>query len=201
VHRGVVPLVLLALVAMGGRKRSRPGPGPSPVPHPPRPPGPGPAGAQVPIFLSAGTLDAKGWASSRWRACVTALDQYPELVGRNVSDIATSVVAHWGIETAWGDNEFNYNLGGIHASGSVPWFKSSDAGVPTRFEAWDSLDAGVHGYLDLIRNHFSDCWSMLIAQPPLPWAQWYDCLGAHGYYGVRGAYEYARQHVEQLLGD
>lgn len=196
------PAMLLLAALLVPRRGRGPGPRPappSPVPHPPKPPRGG--GTEVPIFLSSGTLDPKGWAGSRWRAAVVALDSYPELAGRNVSDIATSVLAHWGIETGWGTDEFNYNLGGIHAFPGVPYFWSTDAGVRTKFQAWPTLDAGVRGYLDLIRRHFADCWAMLVMQPPLPWASWYDCLGAHGYYGVRGAYEYARQHAEMLLGD
>jgi Mannosyl-glycoprotein endo-beta-N-acetylglucosaminidase len=153
------------------------------------------------MFLSSGTLNTQGWAGSRWRAAVAALDTYAEFEGRNVDDIAASVVAHWALETNWGAAEYNYNLGGIHAAPGVAYFNSFDAGVPTRFQAWTSLDAGVRGYLDLVRNHFGACWSMLIADPPLPWAQWYDCLGAHGYYAVRGPYEAARLRVVQLVGD
>jgi hypothetical protein len=193
-------ILLLLAVFAGGGKRGRAQPSPGPRPGPPRP-GP-PARGEIPRAASAGGLDAQGWVTTRLLACVDYLVTLPELAGRpggNVQDIATDIVAHWALETNWGKAEFNFNLGGIHSGGGGPYFWALDAGVRVRFVAWGSLAEGVRGYVDLLRVHFGGCWSTLTALPELPTSQWYDCLGAHGYYGVRGNYEAAHARVQELL--
>ena len=77
--------------------------------------------------------------------------------------------------------EFNFNLGGIHAAGSQPFFAALDAGVPTHFVAYDDLDQAVKAYADLLKARYSKCAVQLFTEPTA--ADWYVCLGSEGYYG------------------
>jgi len=151
------------------------------VPAPPRPgPGPGPAGPSKPKAKSW-SGSAAAWAQSRYAEALKILEAQDLPLGVDAEEVATSVVAHWAIETAWGASEFNFNLGGIHAAAGQPYFSALDAGVPTHFVAYGSLDEGIKGYADLLQARYKSCAVKLFMNPTA--ADWYVCLGSLGYYG------------------
>jgi hypothetical protein len=189
----IVALVVLAMLAKGG---SSPKPGPKPPP-------PGVLGQGRPMAHSW-TGNAQGWALSRQDAAKRALqplaDARPDL---DLDEIAVSVVAHWAIETAYGASEYNFNVGGIHAITGQAYFDSTDAGVPTKFAAYDSIDDGAHAYGDLIANRYKTAALQLIADPTSP--DWYVTLGQLGYFhapagtDVGAVYSTTRAKVAQLV--
>jgi hypothetical protein len=164
-------LVLLALVFSGDSHGH--------TPSPPRP-GPGPAGPSKPKARSW-TGSAAAWTQSRYAEALKILEAQDLPLGVDAEEVATSVVAHWAIETAWGANEYNFNLGGIHAASGQPYFSALDAGVPTRFVAYGSLDEGIQAYADLLQARYKSCAVKLFVNPTA--ADWYVCLGSLGYYG------------------
>lgn len=169
-------LVLFALFLAGDSHGDTPAPPKKRGPAP----GPGPAGPSRPKAQSfKGTATA--WTQSRHAAAVKYLEAQDLPLGVDSDEVATAVVAHWAIETAWGASEFNFNLGGIHAAGSQPFFAALDAGVPTHFVAYDSLEAAVAAYAELLKARYQKCAVQLFTNPTA--ADWYVCLGSEGYYG------------------
>ena len=78
----------------------------------------------------------------------------------NAAMIAT---AHWGLETGWGANEWNYNAGGIHcAANSAECFReNAPAGeVDEEFLAYSSLPAFLQSYFELVARTpmYADAW-------------------------------------------
>ena len=60
-------------------------------------------------------------------------------------------------------------------------FSALDAGVPTHFVSYGSLEAGIKGYADLLQALYKSCAVQLFTNPTA--ADWYVCLGSKGYYG------------------
>jgi hypothetical protein len=182
----IAVVALLALALMG---ELTPAPSPSPSL----------AGARPKIKSWTGT--AQAWTQSRYKVALDILDSKlpPDL---DAEEMAKSVVAHWGIETNWGANEFNYNLGGIHASAGQTYFASTDAGVPTRFVAYGSVEDGANGYASLLLAKYQKCVKLLASSPET--ADWYVCLGSMGYYGknpnAASLFTGARAKVVSYLG-
>lgn len=181
-------LILLLAWAFGGSKGGG-GSGPSPSPS---------SGGKPKVRTFVG--NATAWVKDRYELAHALLsDQLP--MQYDAEEISRSVVAHWGIETNWGANEFNFNLGGIHASKGQPFFASTDAGRPTNFVAYASAQDGAKGYADLLMHQFKACAMKLLADPEL--ADWYVCLGTMGYYGknpnAEKLYTDARARVAAIL--
>jgi len=165
---------LMAVSAKGGSE---------PAPAPPGPPRRrvGPMGQGRPIAHTF-SGNATAWALSRWNIAKAMLaplgSARPDL---DIDEIATSVVTHWAIETDWGSDEYNFNLGGIHANPGEAYFQSTDAGKPAKFAAYDSIEGGAKAYGDLLQGRYRPCAIKLLADPES--ADWYVCLGSMGYYG------------------
>lgn len=104
---------------------------------------------------------------SRWAAAVAWLNRWPEsesgpltraVDGGNgdagsveTINAATIAVAHWGLETGWGANEWNWNAGGIHcAANSEFCFRESEAGGGESFLSFDSFAAFLSAYFELV---------------------------------------------------
>lgn len=145
-----------------------------------------PKGGSVPIKHTEPSQVAQDWARQRFQ---TSMDY---LKGIGVSDadataMSLSALAHWSIETGTGDvttagaNEFNYNVGGIHARDGDQYFDSTDQGKPQKFAAYDTPAQGVGDYWALLASEYSDCLKMLKDKPTD--AGWFKCLGQKGYYG------------------
>lgn len=158
------------------------------TPSPPKP-SPSGGGGAVPMKASFQASNVPGLPSAQSQWVMTRYDCAKELLldqlppQYDAEEVARSVVAHWAIETQWGAAEFNFNLGGIHASGSQPYFNSTDAGKPTRFVAYSSLEDGAKGYASLLMSSlYKTCALQLMDTPDAP--DWYVCLGTKGYYAA-----------------
>jgi hypothetical protein len=171
---GDVLLILFVIMLATSGKGSGPPPGP------PDRRRVGPMGPGRPMAKSF-QGNATAWAMSRWKVARDLLAQQlpPD---RDADEVATAVVSHWAIETDWGDDEYNWNLGGIHAASGEPYFASTDAGKPTHFRAYDSLEDGVKSYAKLLMDRYRECALMLINDPES--SDWYVCLGKKGYYAA-----------------
>lgn len=140
-----------------------------------------PTGGSVDMKQTGGK-DVGDWARSRYQAAHDVLVQ-EGFADPQAHDMALSVLAHWSLETNGGANEYNFNLGGIHAIHDQQYFESVDAGKPTHFVAYDDLDQAVRDYFSLISSaYYASCWALLKDKPTE--ADWYECLGKKGYYGA-----------------
>ena len=104
-----------------------------------------------------------------------------------IDDIALSVVTHWDIETASGQHEYNFNVGGIAALPSQAYFLSMDvASNPPRkqaFCAYDDLTQGIADYFGVLSyQRYQNALVWLLMSPTLP--DWFRELGYAGYFGM-----------------
>ncbi len=169
-------VLLLAFAASGSHDT----PSPSPTPSP--------SGGGVPMKATFEPTSIPGapsaqsqWVMTRYDCALELLqDQLPPQY--DAEEVARSVVAHWAIETQWGTHEYNFNLGGIHASPGQAYFNSTDAGRPTRFASYGSLEDGAKAYAGMLMGKFKQCALQLMDAPDAP--GWYVCLGTKGYYAA-----------------
>jgi len=133
-----------------------------------------------------GLANATDWAADRFKRSVAYLTG----IGLNAADareMSLSALAHWAIETGDGDittagtHEYCNNVGGIHANDGEQYFESTDAGVKTKFAAYDTADAGVGDYWALLATKYQSCLKQLKDAPTSD--AWIRCLGTSGYYG------------------
>lgn len=130
--------------------------------------------------------DIGEWARSRYAAAHAYLTDTLGMTDPDAHEAALSVLAHWSIETGAGTNEYNFNVGGIHAAGNQDYFVSTDQNekgekVSTNFAAYASLADGVAAYFAVLSSPlFKSCLETLKAGPTQ--AGWYKCLGQAGYY-------------------
>lgn len=154
-------------------------------------------GGEVPVE-NTGDLSVIEWRRATFRAAVSFLSTDDRSVNAltnlvadgivehgdfNINDIALSVLTHWDIETASGQHEYNYNVGGIHALQGQQYFMSTDAGKKTTFCAYDSLTQGIADYFGFLS--YKQYQSGLVALLMLPGdSNWIAEIGWAGYYGM-----------------
>lgn len=144
---------------------------------------------------STGSKDEHAWTLSRFKAARSLLKMAaPDLPDHDA--VARSVVAHWGIETAWGKAENNWNVGNIRPVKGQAFFSLPEAGD---FRAFGSLTDGITAYAKLLQNGYAECMMSLAMAPET--ADWFQCLADHHYFGdpkdVRAIYTAARARVEK----
>lgn len=117
------------------------------------------------------------WVNTRLQAAMRGLQPFGFR-----PDVAQAIVAQWAHETNMGKNEFGFNLGGIIALPGEPFFVKRDAttGKQIKWRLYDSLDAGVQGYLRLLQRRYRKAWDMLLVRPHDE--DWTRELGRAGYY-------------------
>lgn len=97
--------------------------------------------------------------------------------------VARAIVAHWALETGWGVNEWNYNVGNLIAVGAQQAISlMADPAPGSNLRAFDSLGHGVDSYLSLLQGNYAECWARLENNPSS--SDWVDCLGLHRYYSA-----------------
>ena len=135
--------------------------------------------------FNTGPGSVKDWAKTRFQAAYKYLlsqgftNANPEA---NASQMALSALAHWANETGSGKNEYGYNLGGRHARPSdAKYWTNTGAGDKADFPIFDSLDAAVKDYFELVSKGYTKAWELLKAHPTE--SDWYEQLGRSGYYG------------------
>lgn len=109
---------------------------------------------------------------------VTALFQ----AGVTDLDTAHAIVALWGLESANGKAEWNYNLGNIIATPGPHLAYSLDSHDGNYwYRGYSSLEEAVSAWLGLLRSaHYAECWALLQTHPLSD--AWVRCLGRKGYY-------------------
>ena len=112
---------------------------------------------------------------------VLALEVLQPNVPNNVlDDVALSILAQWAHETARGQAEYNFNLGGWKARPTDHYFVGDDAGTPFHWTAYRDLPNAVADQLQRLHDKFPTAWAALIAQPTS--SAWVEELGRRGYY-------------------
>lgn len=106
-----------------------------------------------------------------------------------LDDVVLSIVAQWAHETARGQSEFNFNLGGWKARPGERYFVGDDAGVSFHWSAYRDLPNAVADQLQRLHDKFPSAWALLVAQPTS--SAWIEELGRKGYYQQKPA-DYAR---------
>ena len=124
--------------------------------------------AQTAYTPPLGQVDsADEWIVSRWGAAVAWLNRWPEsesgIQGYYPSDrpgrpgdevtlnVATVAVAHWGLETRWGEHEYNWNAGGIHcALNSGDCFREAESAGGEEFRSFDTFADFADAYFTMI---------------------------------------------------
>jgi len=113
----------------------------------------------------------------------------PNVPSNVLADVALSIVAQWAHETARGQSEFCFNLGGWKARPRDHYFVGDDAGVPFHWTAYRDLPNAVADQLERLHDRFPSAWKLLVAQPAS--SAWIEELGRAGYYQQKPA-DYAR---------
>jgi hypothetical protein len=133
-----------------------------------------------------GEASSDTWAKNRFETSVT----YLKSIGvddQTARKMSLAGLAHWAIETGSGDlttagsHEYNWNVGGIHARDGEQYFESTDAGVKTKFAAYDTQEDGIADYWALLASDYSSCLKQMKDDPTSD--AWIRCLGQKGYYG------------------
>jgi hypothetical protein len=167
---GSLGLGVLALLALG---LSRSGKAPSAVPK----------GARV--TLPAGNVEVSRTntgGGSAWRDARLAA-----LAAEGITDeVAKAIVAMWGLETANGAAEWNYNVGNAIATPAqgAPAYALDSHDGNYWYRAYPSLAAGVRAFLSLLRSsRYAAAWGALQVSPLDD--RWVRLLGLAGYYRDR----------------
>jgi hypothetical protein len=153
----------LVFAALAGTRKAS-----ASVPTAPVPPSPVP---RTPASTASG-VGKVNTGGPTWKA-----DRLAELARRGYSgDVALSILAQWGFETAFGKGEWNYNVGNIiWTAGYVP----VDIG-PQISRAYTSLAAGVADWLALVQSpRYAQAWTSLQVAPLD--SSWARELAAAGY--------------------
>lgn len=152
-----------------------------------------PAANGRPAFSSEVVItDPEQWIATRWVWCVAFLLRWhnsgrsvlPALnesdwtgppgaagsryTGRRgaitVVNVATVAVAHWGLETGWGNHEYNWNAAGIHCAGRDVCFREAqprDGSEPEEFAAFDSFPLFCRTYFGLMVETYPEAWGRM----------------------------------------
>jgi hypothetical protein len=139
---------------------------------------------EVPRVLTGATPT---WFRDRLQLANEVLQ--PNVPNSVSDDVALSIVAQWAHETARGQAEFNFNLGGWKARPNDHYFVSDDAGVPFRWTSYGDLPNAVADQLERLHDRFPSAWALLLKQPTS--SAWIEELGRKGYYQQKPA-DYAR---------
>ncbi len=118
------------------------------------------------------------WFRDRLALAIEVLQ--PNVPNDVLGDVALSIVAQWAHETARGQSEFDFNLGGWKARKNDHYFTGDDAGVPFRWTAYRDLPNAVADQLQRLHDGFPSAWALLVAQPKS--SAWVEELGRKGYY-------------------
>ena len=113
----------------------------------------------------------------------------PNVPSNVLDDVALSIVSQWAHETARGQSEFCFNLGGLKARPRDHFFVGDDRGVSFRWTAYRDLPNAVADQLERLHDRFPSAWALLVAQPTS--SAWIEELGRKGYYQQKPA-DYAR---------
>ena len=120
------------------------------------------------------------WIATRWIAAVAWLNRWPEADSgpltrfdstrdteagsSEVVNVATVAVGHWGLETGWGTNEWDWNLGGIHCGPeSDSCFREADSAGGEEFQAFDTFADFATAYFELISRTYPSAWEAMKA--------------------------------------
>lgn len=126
----------------------------------------------------------KDWATSRFGAALAAVKAHwaGTLDEQAARDVALSLLTHWGIETADGAAEWNWNVGNITAVGAQDFYLLKDiSGIVMAFRSFDSLSSGVNAYVELLASpRYAPAAKKLADNPTEP--DWYVTLGKCGWF-------------------
>lgn len=139
---------------------------------------------EVPRVLTGATPT---WFRDRLSLAVEVLT--PNVPINVLGNVALSILAQWAHETARGQSEFNFNLGGWKARPRDHFFVADDAGVSFHWTAYRDLPNAVADQLERLHDRFPTAWAQLLAQPTS--SAWVEELGRRGYYTQKPA-DYAR---------
>lgn len=139
---------------------------------------------EVPRVLTGATPT---WFADRWQLANEVLQ--PNVPNNKLDDVALSIIAQWAHETARGQAEFCFNLGGWKARPGEHYFVGDDAGVPFRWTAYRDLPNAVADQLQRLHDRFPSAWALLVSQPTS--SAWIEELGRKGYFQQKPA-DYAR---------
>ena len=132
----------------------------------------------------SGPGDSAAWAKSRFAA---ALAEVKKQWAGDVDDaaahaIALSLLTHWSIETGNGVAEYNNNVGNITAVGAQSFYVLRDiSGVDLPFRNFDTLEDGVHAYVELLKSSRYAAAAYTLANDPEDSA-WWIALGKAGWF-------------------
>lgn len=104
----------------------------------------------------------------------------PNVPSNVLDDVALSIVSQWAHETARGQSEFCFNLGGWKARPRDHFFVGNDAGVSFHWTAYRDLPNAVADQLERLHDRFPKAWKLLVTEPAN--SAWIEELGRAGYY-------------------
>jgi hypothetical protein len=139
---------------------------------------------EVPRVVTGAT---PSWFRDRMALALEVLK--PNVPSNVLDDVALSIVAQWAHETARGQSEFCFNLGGWRARPRDHFFVGDDRGVSFHWTAYRDLPNAVADQLERLHDRFPTAWKLLVAQPTS--SAWIEELGHSGYYQQKPA-DYAR---------
>lgn len=116
-----------------------------------------------------------GWLRERYAMAVRVLTTQG-LPFDLAAEMARAYLAHWAIETSWGRSEQSFNVGMMHASGTVPanagtgwhgaYYEGIDDGLPTWFRAYETAADGVADYVHKVSHaQYVAAYHALLAAP------------------------------------
>jgi hypothetical protein len=170
----LLPLALFALGKFGGS---------SPVPATTQPTGFA-AANEVPRVRTGGD-DRNAWARSRYGELVRQIRASGYVPDDAVAaEIALSLLAQWGHESARGANEFNFNLGGWRARKGDTYFTARDVQTTNspsyRWTAYPELVTAITDQVMRLIKTFPRAAKLLLVDPKS--SRWVEQLGHDGYY-------------------
>ena len=147
-----------------------------------------------------------GWFHTRFEMARQVLAKaFPTAAAPAVNSTALSIVAQWAHETARGEKEFNFNLGGWTARKRDTFFRAKGAAPTEGMMVWTAYPSLPVAATDQIRRLFEtypSAWKLLTDNPLS--SAWVEELGRRGYYtGSRDTYARAwamhRAELRQLV--
>lgn len=155
--------------------------------------------------VRTGGNDRNAWARTRYQELLRQIRASGYVPDDTVAaEIALSLLAQWGHESARGANEFNYNLGGWRARKGDAYFTARDVQTTNspsyRWTAYPELGPAITDQVMRLIKTFPSAAKLLLQEPKN--SRWVEELGRRGYYQAAPA-GYARawaMHRAELKG-